>query len=95
MQKVSNAWKSNQTKTLVSESFVEISLGIADPDSLKDASAEDNGAIYISNTPQVVSEVDKAVIPYSTLEQNLWVLDGSRKLIPIDNFGDCGYIGGK
>ena len=93
MQKVSNAWKSNQAKTLVSESFVEISLGIADPDSLKDASATDNGAIYISNTPQVVSEVDKAVIPYSTLEQNLWVLDGSRKLIPIDKFGDCGYIG--
>lgn len=93
MQKVSSAWKSNQTKTLVSESFVEVSLGIADPDSLKDASAKDNGAVYISNTPQVVSEVDKAVVPYSTLEQNLWVLDGSRKLIPIDNFGDCGYIG--
>ena len=93
MQKVSNAWKSNQAKTLVSESFVEVSLGIADPDSLKDASAKDNGAVYISNTPQVVSEVDKVVIPYSTLEQNLWVLDGSRKLIPMDNFGDCGYIG--
>lgn len=93
MQTVSQAWKSNQQQTIVNESFVEVSLDIADPEALADASSEDNGAVYISNTHQVVSEVDKNIVPYSTLEQNLWVLDGNRKFIPKSDFGDCGYIG--
>ena len=93
MQTVSTAWKDNQVKTIVSESFVEVSLDITDPDAVADASSQDNGAVYISNTPQVVSEVDKNIVPYSTLEQNLWVLDGSRETIPTSNVGDCGFIG--
>ena len=70
MQNVSQAWKDNQSRTLVNESFVEVSLDIADPDALADASSADNGAVYISDTPQIVSEVDKSIIPYFTLEQN-------------------------
>ena len=93
MQTVSTAWKNNQTKTIVNESFVEVSLDIADPDALADASSQDNGAVYISDTSQVVSEVDKNIIPYSTLEQNLWILDGSRKTLPVSDFGDCGFVG--
>ena len=93
MQTVSQTWKSNQEQTLVNESFVEVSLDIADPGALADASSEDNGAVYISNTNQVVSEVDKHIVPYSTLEQNLWILDGSRKMLPQSDYGDCGYIG--
>ena len=93
MQKVSNAWKNNHTKTLVNEGFVEVSLDIADPDALADASAQDNGATYISNTSQVVSEVDRNISPYSTLEQNIWVLDGSRKILPVSNYGDNGFVG--
>ena len=93
MQTVSTEWKSNHNKTLVGEGFVEVSLDIADPDALADASSQDNGATYISNTPQVVSEVDKVVTPYSTLEQNIWVLDGSRKTIPVTDLGNNGFVG--
>ena len=93
MQTVSTEWKSNHSKTLLNEGFVEVSLDIADPDALADASSQDNGATYISNTPQVVSEVDNSVTPYSTLEQNMWILDGSRKTIPLDDIGNNGYIG--
>ena len=93
MQVVSNEWKSNQKETLVSESFVEVSLDIADPDAIADASSADNGAIYISNTPQVVREVDKKVESYLTLEQNVWILDGRRKSIPQTNYGDNGFVG--
>ena len=93
MQKVSDAWKRNQNKTIVNESFVEVSLDIADPDALADASSQDNGASYISDTAQVVSEVDKNIVPYSTLERNLWLLDGSRKTLPISNLGECGFVG--
>ena len=91
MQTVSQAWKDNQTETLASESFVEVTLTLTDPNAYENASAEDDdNVISISNTSQIVSEVDKNIVPYATLERNLWVLDGSRKIIPESNFGDCG-----
>lgn len=92
MQNVSQAWKDNQNDTLVDESFVEVTLTLTDPDAYEDASATDNGALNISNTAQTVSEVDKNIVPYATLERNLWVLDGNRKIIPLKNYGDCGFI---
>lgn len=93
MQTVSERWKQAHKQTLLNESFVEVSLNIADPDALASVTAMDNGAVYISDTPQVVSEVDKNAVPYCTLEQNLWVLDGSRKAIPESDFGSNGYVG--
>ena len=93
MQNVSDSWKNNQRQTLVDESYLEISFDIADPDALQDASASDDGSVYLANTAQIVSEVDKNIVPYATLEQNLFVLDGKRKAIPATDFGDTGYIG--
>lgn len=93
MQTVSEQWKNAHKQTLLNESFVEVSLNISDPDALARVSSMDNGAAYISDTAQVVSEVDKSVVPYCTLEQNLWVLDGSRKAIPESDFGSNGYVG--
>ena len=93
MQTVSEQWKNAHKQTLLNESFVEVSLNISDPDALASVSSIDNGAAYISDTAQVVSEVDKSVVPYCTLEQNLWVLDGSRKAIPESDFGSNGYVG--
>lgn len=93
MQTVSENWKNAHKHSLLGESFVEVSLDIADPDALADASSQDNGAVYISDTSQVVSEVDKSAIPYCTLEQNLWILDGGRKAIPENDLGRNGYVG--
>lgn len=93
MQSVSQEWKGNQNELLTSESYAEVVLTLTDPDAYADASAEDTGSIYISDTAQIVSVVDKDIVPYATLEENMWVLDGSRKIIPISDFGDCGYIG--
>ena len=93
MQIVSENWKNAHRQTLLNESFVEVSLGIGDPDAIAAARSRDNGAIYISESPQLSTEEDKNIIPYCTLEQNLWVLDGSREAIPESNYGDCGYIG--
>lgn len=93
MQNVSDAWKAVQKQQLVNESYVEISFDIADPDALADATSKDNGAIYIADTAQIVSEIDKDIVPYGTLEENLWLLDGSRRFIPESNYGDNGYIG--
>lgn len=93
MQTVSKDWKNVHKQTLLNESYVEVSLDIADPDSLADASATDNGAVYISDTAEVVSEVDTSIMPYGTLEQNLWLLDGSRKHIPMSNYKDGSFVG--
>ena len=93
MQTVSENWKRAHERALLNESYVEVSLDIADPDSLADASSQDNGAVYISDTSEIVSEVDKNTSPYCTLEQNLWLLDGGRKAIPESQWGDNGYVG--
>ena len=93
MQEVSKSWKDNQEKLLVDESFLKISLDISDPEALADASSTDNGAIHISDSSQIVSVVDKDNIPYATLEQNMWVLDGNRHIIPETDYGNIGYIG--
>ena len=93
MQTVSKEWKNVHKQTILNESYVEVSLDIADPDSLVDATAEDNGSVYISNTPEVVDEIDTPVVPYGTLEQNLWLLNGSRKIIPETNYTGGGYVG--
>lgn len=94
MQNVSQAWKDNQGGQLVSESFVELSLKLTDPAAYEDATAEHNGSVYFSNEADyVVSEVDKNIVPHATLERNLWVLDGSREILPTSNYGENGFIG--
>ena len=84
-------WKNIHKRALLNESFVEVSLDITDPDALADAEAEDNGAIYTSDSKELTKQVDKNISPYCTLEQNLWCLDGSRKAIPETNFKDDSY----
>ena len=93
MQTVSENWKNAHKQTLLNESYVEVSLDVADPESLAEAASQDNGAVYISDTSEVVSEVDKNIVPYCTLEQNLWLLDGGRKAIPESDYGESGYVG--
>ena len=93
MQTVSQEWKDTHESQLLPEGFVEITFSLTDPDAYADGSATDNGAVSFSKTTQIVSEVDKNVVPYATLEQNLWVLDGSKTVLPTSNYGDCGYIG--
>ena len=93
MQTVSENWKEAHRQTLLNESFVEVSLNIADPDALAGiSSSQDNGAIYISDSSKLANGVDKTPTPYCTLEQNLWCLDGSRKAIPESDFGDASYV---
>lgn len=85
-------WKDIHKRALLNESFVEVSLDIADPDALADASSQDNGAIYISNSSLLTDRVDETPLPYCTLEQNLWCLDGNRKAIPASDYGDNCYV---
>lgn len=92
MQNVSEQWKNAHKQTLLNESFVEVSVDIGDPDANADVTEEDNGAVYLSHTPELTVR-DKSVSPFCTLEQNMWVLDGKRKAIPMPHYVEGGYIG--
>jgi len=92
MQPTSQLWKDEHKKILVGESFVELFYGQFDPDSVLDATASDNGTVYFANTSQIAQEVEKNIVRYATLEQNLCLLNGSLHEIPLSNFGDTGYI---
>ena len=93
MQTVSENWKNVHKRTLLNESFVEVSLNIGDPDAIADATPQNNGSVYISNPSELTNGVDKSPTPYCTLEQNMWCLDGNRKAIPESVTGEGGYIG--
>ena len=93
MQIVSDKWKRAHRRTILGESFVEVSLDVADPDALVAAEPSDNGAIYISDSSRLTDGVDKNPTPYCTLEQNLWLLNGARKALPESDYGDSCYIG--
>ena len=95
MQKVSQAWKDNQNNQLVSESFVEISLAVNDPVSTDDATATDNGSLAFSNTDDIIGTSEEDITTYATFEQNLWVLDGTREILPnnADDYENSGYVG--
>ena len=95
MQTVSQAWKDEQEKKIItSESLVEISLNVGDPEAQADASTSDNGHTNYSNVEQIADETVKEPIKYATLETNLWALDGSLKILPDSApYGNNGYIG--
>ena len=94
MQSVSQDWKDNQEKILANESYVEISFKVTDPDAYEDASATDNSHVSFADTNYIVSEVDKNIRPYATLEMNQFVLDGGRDILPNSNYGEVGFVGG-
>lgn len=92
MQTVSQEWKNNQKQTLVSESDIEVSIKLTDPDAYEDGSATDNGHLAFSDTNHIVSDGEKNIRPYATLERNQWLLDGSREILPTSNYGETGFI---
>jgi hypothetical protein len=77
MLEVSQAWLDNQRKTVVGESDVVINLGVVDP------VTEGDVISIISSEPEVYSIKDNTIVTslgddslrYTTLEQNMWVLD--------------------
>lgn len=93
MQTVSDSWKAIHERQLLNKSYVRVSLGIGDPEALEDASASDNGSVYISNTAETVNSSVRYATKYATLEENIWLLDGESEFIPTSGYGNDGYIG--
>ena len=93
MQKVSDNWKNEHRELLLNESYVEVSMEIGDPDALADAKSSDNGELFLSDSSTIVNGVERNAPDYATLEENLWLLDGNRKVVPLTGWEQSGYIG--
>lgn len=94
MQEVSQAWIEAQNKTFVPESYVEVTLNVGDPNSQADAAPSDNGQMDFSNSGALADGTDRTPKRYALLERNLWLLDGSMKILPDKGpYDNQGYIG--
>lgn len=93
MQAVSAAWIEMQSRRLVNESYVNVTIGITDPDVQGDATASDNGHFYLSDTGNIIDVVRRTVPRYVTLERNLWRADGSVIIAPQSGFDYSGFVG--
>lgn len=94
MQTVSQAWKDAQKKNFVPEAFVDIVMSVGDPESQADAKPSDNGHESFSASEELANGKVKNPKKLATLERNLWVLNGSMKILregmPPDGQG---YVG--
>lgn len=90
---VSETWKMVQKQTVLPESFVEVTYWITEPDAQNLASESNNGSIFYSDHQAIVDTDDKQFPKYATLENNMWVLDGSFGALPDKApYGDTGYV---
>jgi hypothetical protein len=93
MVTVSNAWKEAQKKTLLPESFVEVTYWITEPGAQPLASESNNGAVFYSDHSAITDTASKEFQKYATLENNIWLLDGGFDVLPNKApYGDTGYI---
>ena len=74
---VSEGWKEAHKARLLPETFIEISYSVTEPGLQEDASATANLEENYSETASIISSVTVNREKYSSLEQNLWGLDGS------------------
>jgi hypothetical protein len=81
MIEVSNAWKEAHKQMLLPESFVEVSLEISDV--TVSGTASGSNVASFANTSSIINADKKTTNePYITLEQNRWLLDGSKTVAP-------------
>lgn len=95
MYEVSQDWLDNQDEKFVSESEIKLTLAVTDPDLLPDmTSITANKDEYYSNLAETIDGFDKNMQAYNTLEQNMWLLDGGREVLPsnVADVGDVGFV---
>lgn len=95
MQEVSKQWNENQAERIITApSFLELSIVVTDPEARAGATSASNGETAWSDAETLVDGQEKAPVRYALVEHNLFVLDGSFRLLPdAAPYGRNGYIG--
>lgn len=96
MVNVSDAWKKKQLDVLAPEGFVEISYLVSEDGLQESATASSAEETYFSEVEKIVDIVPEVYKKrYATNEMNLWVLDGSRNVLPNSDADNTGYVSSK
>jgi hypothetical protein len=94
MIEVSDAWLAAHKQTILPETFLEITFDVTDDgvSELVNVIAENEASF--SNSSAIAGSVGTPVdANYATLEPNLWVLDGSKNIIPDEApYNTPGYV---
>lgn len=92
MINVSNAWKDIQQRFLLPETHIEIDCGVTDDEAQGAAVANGTNEATFSNALSIV-DGRTDVAKYSTLELNLWSLDGTYTVLPSSGaYDNAGYV---
>lgn len=94
MIEASTAWKEIHNRFLLPETYVEIDCGISEVGLQESASASGTVEEIFSDVEKILGTSDtKTDAKYATLEHNLWLLDGTRSLLPDTGpYENAGYV---
>ena len=82
MISVSDAWKKTHEQLLLPESFIEISVCIADTNVIGQGVLSATSEASFSNKEKITGNSGAPpTANYATLEHNLWVLNGSKNIL--------------
>ena len=89
----SDKWLEQYNNPLVPEMFVRITYHVSDDKSQTDAIASSGGQAPFSSA-STVTDLDETIsADYATGETNLWILDGSKSLLPdSEPYENAGYV---
>nr|DAH27564.1 MAG TPA: hypothetical protein [Caudoviricetes sp.] len=89
----SDKWLEQYNNTLVPEMFVLITYHVSDDKAQTDAIASSVNQVSFSSTSSVTDLDASSPASYATGEPNLWVLDGSKVLVPdSEPYENAGYV---
>lgn len=93
MQNVSKKWDENQkNRVITAPSVLEVAVVVTDP-AQKNASTAVSAEEPYSHGAQLADGLEKASKRYLTLEDNLWILDGTFEAIPeTADYPDIGFV---
>lgn len=92
MIQASQAWIAAHEKTVLPETFVEISYGVVDEEAQRLISVSAGDEEMFSNASNV-AETSVSPKYYATLEHNIWALDGTRNIYdPAFGRQNIGYV---
>lgn len=82
MVNVSANWKAAHERTLLPETFIEITYNVTEPGVQADAASAGTPEETFSDAKNVVLESRDSETKYATLEHNQWILDKTFKALP-------------
>lgn len=84
MQDVSTEFKNELNKTIRNRTFVEVKFQMVDNKLTSECTTTDNGHAYYSGNKYL--EQSPTTVEYATLEEDYWLLDGSKTNLPSSNY---------